>query len=84
MKIDVLGEIKMIITHGITPPKDLLISTTLDLSTGESVEFDFSAEGSAALAAARQKIYRYTKAAGLRVDTISRDNRLIVTMVGTR
>ncbi|MBK6616850.1 MAG: hypothetical protein IPG31_00200 [Nitrosomonas sp.] len=74
----------MIITHGITPPKDLLISTTMDLAPGESVEFDFSDEGSAAFTAARQKIYRYTKAAGLRVDTVSRDNRLIVTMVGTR
>lgn len=74
----------MIITHGITPPKDILISTIMGLGTGESVEFDFSAEGSAALAAARQKIYRHTKSAGLRVDTISRDNRLIVTMAGGR
>jgi len=74
----------MIITHGIKPQKDLLISTTMYLATGESVEFDFSDEGSAALVAARQKIYRYTKAAGLRVDTISRDNKLIVTMVGLR
>jgi len=74
----------MIITHGVIPPKDLLISTTMDLAPGESVEFDFSAEGSAALAAARQKIYRYTKAAGLRVDTTRNDDKLIVTMAGYR
>lgn len=72
----------MIITHGITPPKDLLISTIMGLGPGESVELDFSADGSAALVAARQRIYRHTKPAGLLVNTTRSHDRLIVTMVG--